>query len=499
MFFDFYSFKNVIPELFFLISIFLLILFLISFSISKIYNFPLIIELALYLSIYILFFLFFLYFNNLNIKSSIFNNSLYISYGISYFKLFIIFCSLLSILVSLDFLKFEKINDFEYIILLLFVIFGILILISSNDFLITYISIELQSLSLYVLVTFKKNTIFSTESGIKYFILGSLASILILFGFSIVYGIFGTINFQELALLNIFLINSFDYYYYLFLFSIILILAGLFFKLTVAPFHFWAPDVYEGSPTSITLFMSIVPKLAFLILLIKFLFFIFNSLFIDIFLILIFLSIFSVFIGSILSFKQKKFKRLFSYASIVHVGFLLLAISTGTLLGLQSFFIYFIIYIITSICIWTIFISLRLKKLNTLCFHIINFNSLFFSNPFLSFILTLILFSMAGIPPLAGFWAKYFIFLSLIDSKFIYVSVILIFLSAFSVFYYLRLIKNIYYNHFKTKIEIISFNQINKINSLIIIWSFIFIFFLFVIYPDFILVLSNYIMYSFFF
>lgn len=498
--YNYLSFKSIIPEFFLLISILLLIIFILVFSTSKVYNYPLIIELTTYLSIFLLFFTFILYFNNINSTNLIFNNSLNITFGITNLKLIIIFFTICSFLISIDFLKKEKINDFEYVILLLFVVFGILLLISANDFLMVYLSIELQSLSLYVLVTFKKNTIFSTESGLKYFILGSLASILLLFGFSILYFIFGSLNFQELILLNLFYEDSFKiFYYYLNIFAIFLILSGLFFKLTVVPFHLWAPDVYEGAPTSITVFMSIVPKISFLFLLIKILFSIFNIVFNIVYIFIIFLSILSILIGSFLSIKQKKFKRLFSYASIVHIGFLILAISTGTLLGIQVFFIYLFLYLIMSLCIWTIFISLRVKQKNILCFYTINFNSLFYINPVISLIFTLSLLSMAGIPPLSGFWTKYLVFLSLIDSEYLFVSIIAIFLSAFSVFYYLNIVKNIYFNKNKTNIPIISFLKINKVNSIIITLSFIFIAFLFVIYPDFIFIFSNYLVYSLFF
>ena len=226
---------TLLPEFYFFFILIFLIFFFLLIAQSRIFMYPLVLNLFIYIVIYFLVFLILLYSNNLNIFISLFMNSFNISLDLSLLKIIILIFSIFSLLISLNFLKHEKINDFEYIILILFSILGILILISANDLLITYISIEIQSLSLYILVSFKKNTIYSTEAGLKYFILGSLASILLLFGFSNIYGIFGTINFNELSMLlsnNNILNSSFLF------FSSIYILVGLFFKLMIAPFHF---------------------------------------------------------------------------------------------------------------------------------------------------------------------------------------------------------------------------------------------------------------------
>lgn len=489
--------KYIIPEIFFVFFVFFLIIFLLYLGVTKLFKFPLISKISVYLAVYSFIFLTLLYVNNFNSCEFIFNDTFAISYGISYLKIIVLFFTIFSILISIEFLRFERINDFEYTILILFVTLGVLMLISSNDFLITYLSIELQSLALYVLVTFKKNTIFSTEAGIKYFIIGSLASIFLLFGFSLSYSIFGSINFNELFLLTLCgNLEVFHFYYYL---SIFFILAGLFIKLSIAPFHMWSPDVYEGSPSSITVFMSLVPKISFLIILFRLLFFTFNFLFNEIFLVIIFSAVFSIFIGSFLSLKQKTFKRLLAYSSITHVGFLLMSLSTGTLQGFQSFFVYLLVYLVMTLNVWTVFLSLRVKKVNLLNAFLVNLNSLFYTNSFLASILVLTLLSMAGIPPLAGFWTKYLVFLSLIDSNYFYIAVITVFLSTVSVFYYLKIVKNIFFNKTKVQVNLIAYNQISKLNSIVILLSFLFIIFFFVIFPDTLLVLSNFIVYSFFF
>ena len=309
---------------------------------------------------------------------------------------------------------------------------------------------------------------------------------------------FGSLNFNELFLLNIYF--NFNTEYSIFLNIVILIIiSGIFIKLSLIPFHFWSPDVYEGAPTSITIYISLIPKISFLILFLRLTFFVFHYYSFIIYFYIIFVSVLSIIGGSFLSLKQKKFKRLFIYSSITHVGFLILSILSGTLLGLQAFIIYLILYLFLSFNIWFIYISLRTKKTNSLIVFLTHFNSLLYTNPALANILIVNLFSIAGIPPLAGFWAKYLIFLSLMDIKFYYFAFIIIILSSISVFYYLKIIKNIYFSKNKTQLNYISFKPISQLNAYIIATFFVITNFFFIIYPDFLLVLSGLIIYSFFF
>jgi NADH-quinone oxidoreductase subunit N len=490
---NFSDFKYIIPEFFFFFSVFFLIFFLLFFSVSKIYKYPLLISLGSWLSVLNFVFLFFLYLNNLNIKKILFSNTFIVCYGISYLKVIVILFTLLVFISTISYLKKEKINDFEYFILLIFVTLGIIILISSNDFILTYLSIELQSLALFVLVTFKKNTIYSTEAGLKYFVLGSLASIFLLFGFSLLYFTFGTSNFQELSMLFIYNI-SFDYYYYLLFFSFLFIFLGFFFKLNVAPLHMWLPDIYEGSPTSVTLFMAVVPKIAFFFIVVRFLFFIFSGFFYEIQNIIIILAVFSMFIGSFMGIRQKKFKRLFAYSTISHVGFLLFAISSGSKEGIQALILYIIVYMFMTLSLWVILISLRLKKKNIIGIFLKDYSSLFYINPIISLIFCLNLLSMAGVPPLIGFWTKFSIFVSTINSNIYIASVIAILISSVSAFYYLRLVKLLYFNN-KYILVLNSYKQIPKENSLILSFTSIFLMVV-MIYPNFILLFVNKIVFS---
>jgi NADH-quinone oxidoreductase subunit N len=483
-----YDFKYVIPEFFFIFSIFFLIFFLLSFSVSKIYKYPLLTSLSIWLSLLNFIFLFFLYVNNLNKKFILFSNLFNVSYSISYFKVIVILFTIFSLVISLSYLKKEQINDFEYVILLMFVTFGVLLLISSNDFILTYLSIELQSLALFVLVTFKKNTVYSTEAGIKYFILGSLASILLLFGFSLLYFTFGTTNFQELSILFIYDVGL-DFYYFLLFFSFLFIFLGIFFKLNVAPLHMWLPDIYEGSPTSVTLYIAVVPKISFFLILIKLLFSTFLGFFYEIQSFIIILSVFSIFIGSFMGLRQKKFKRLFAYSTISHIGFLLLSIVSGSLEGIQSFIIYIIIYMIMNLSIWNILISLRLKKKNQLGIFLTDYSSLFYINPMLSLVFCIVLLSVAGIPPLLGFWAKVSVFISIINSSLYLVSFCIILISSISSFYYLRLVKLIYFNN-KYILPLKSYQLVHKENSIVLCSCFVCIFIL-MVYPNFLLVFAS--------
>lgn len=492
---DFKDLKYIIPEIFFLFSIFILVLFLLIFSFSKIYKYPLITTISNCLTIFNLILILILLLNNITIKSLLFNNVYLTNFGFSSLKCIIIFFTIICLIVGLQYLKDERINDFEYFILLLFVTLGVILLTSVNDFILTYLTIEIQSLSLFVLVSLKKNTLYSTEAGLKYFILGSLSSIFLLFGFSLLYFIFGTTNFQEISLLFFYNL-SFNFYSILSFFSLIFILSGFFFKLSVVPLHMWLPDVYEGAPSIITLYMAVIPKIAFFFVICRLLFLNFSSFFYNVKNIIIIVSIFSIIVGSFMGIQQQKFKRLYSYSTISHIGFILFGFSTGSLESLKTCLIYLFIYMITSICLWGVLISLRIKKKFTLGIFLSDYCSLFYINPVITFIFSLILLSLAGIPPLIGFWVKFLILIATMNSNYFFTSMIIIFISSISTFYYLRIIKILYFND-KFYLNLISFNQIKKENAIILSFFFIFLINL-MVYPNFIIIFVNKVVFSIF-
>jgi NADH-quinone oxidoreductase subunit N len=303
----------------------------------------------------------------------------------------------------------------------------------------------MQSLCLYVIAASKKNSSISTEAGLKYFLLGSFSSALLLFGMSILYGCTGTTNFENFTLLlsgvdldNFSTTSSISN-------ALLFVGAAFFFKIAAAPFHMWSPDVYEGSPTSSTIFFAVIPKIALFAVFIRMFQTVFSS-FEDTLLIMsIFFSICSVIVGSFAALKQRKLKRLLAYSSVSHVGYLLLAFSANSIEGTQALFFYLVIYMITSLSLWSVILSINTSTNTERSKTLIDFASVSTANPLIGLTGMMALFSLAGVPPLAGFYAKMAVFLSAIGSSLIFVSLIAILCSVVSSVYYIRLIKIMYF------------------------------------------------------
>lgn len=331
--------------------------------------------------------------------------------------------------------------NFELLILILLCMFGILIIISSNNLFVLYLGIELQSLSIYILCCLKRYSNKSLECGLKYFIFGSYASLILLWGISFIYLIFGTLNFNELNLL----INTFNYNNNLLLhLGLICIIVGFFFKLAIAPFHWWLPDIFEGSPDIITFFLAIIPKLPLFFILYRLNLLIFSN-FIYYSYFFIICGILSISIGIILALYVVKLKKLLAYSSIVHMGYMLIALSLNLKISAAISFYYFLIYILSTINIFSIYLLIK----NT---HIVvsgNITDLAYlknSNKFLSIITIISLFSLAGIPPFMGFYGKLLIFNFLMFTGNYIICFILLILSIASCIYYIRLIRFIYFD-----------------------------------------------------
>ena len=368
-----------------------------------------------------------------NAASKLFVNS----YFTNLIKLFTVCISVIILYVSNGYIKNNNLNLFEYPILLLFAVLGMLILVSSNDLLMLYISIELQSLSLYVLVALNRDSSKSSEAALKYFILGSIASAIILYGISMTYSVTGSTSYDFIRSFN------FDENNILLLsFGLILIISGLAFKLSAAPFHMWTPDVFEGAPSSVTTILITLPKIVILVALIKLLyvpFLYFQNLWQQIILIII---IMSMAIGSIAALRQENIKRLFAYGTIANIGYLLIGIITLKSEGLASSLLYLVIYSISSLGVFSFIMMLR--KENS---QILNLQGLagFSQNYSIAAIcMAMLLLSMAGIPPFAGFFAKFYIFVSAIETGFYYIAILGVIFSVISAFYYLKIIKIMY-------------------------------------------------------
>ncbi|MDG7055992.1 MAG: NADH-quinone oxidoreductase subunit N [Wolbachia endosymbiont of Meromenopon meropis] len=346
--------------------------------------------------------------------------------------LILIVGALILLLLNLSSYNFK----YEFSILILFAVFGMITLVSANNLISFYLAFELMSLPLSVLANFNKDSVYSCEAGVKYFTFSSLSSCIVLYGISLLYGYTGQVNLHQLSL---FIQNH--HLVYGIIFGLAFIFIGLCFKLAVVPFHMWAPDVYQGSPTIVTAFFSSAPKVAILTFLIRFMNEELTNIKNYIQPIFFYVSVLSVVASTLGALRQKNLKRLFAYSSIGHIGFIFASLSTFTQVGINSSLIYLIIYIITSIGLFSYFIQIDDDDCN-----IINLSGMWKKHPVLAFHLSVLLFSMAGIPPFAGFFAKFLIFKNLINSNFISLSLIFALTSVVSCYYYLNIVKVLYFD-----------------------------------------------------
>jgi len=378
-----------------------------------------------------------IYNNSSNQNISLFNGSFVVDQLSSFMKILTILAGAFILSISTRYLKIFKIFLIEYPVLILSSILGMMAMISSNDLMVFYIGLELQSLALYVLASFNRDQLKSSESGLKYFVLSALSSGLLLYGCSLVYGFSGSTNFDVIG-------ETMNSSHYGLTFGIVFILVGLAFKISAVPFHMWAPDVYEGSPTVVTLFFAIVPKVAALTVFIRFLYIPFVNMIEQWQPILIFLSIASMVFGAIAAIGQNNLKRLIAYSSIGHMGYVLAGLSTGSNEGIQGSIVYITIYLFMNLAF---FCCLLMLKRNDEYFETVDdLSGLSKNHPVLSLSLLVILFSLAGIPPLAGFFAKFYVFKAVIEQSMYFLAIVGLLSTVISAFYYLKIIKVIYFD-----------------------------------------------------
>ena len=424
-----YSIVYILPEIFLSLSI--MFLLMLGVFIKKSFN------LVYLLTILSLIFAIALILNQPDEIIKIFNDS-YIIDRLSIFMkvLTLLFC-LFVLLSSKDYVKSNSIDKIEYPIIILSSTLGMVLMISSYDLMIFYLGLELQSLSLYILASFKRNNERSTEAGLKYFVLSALASGLLLYGCSLIYGFTGSTNFEIIST-NLNEANTGA------VFGIVFIIVGLAFKVSAVPFHMWTPDVYEGSPTSVTSFFALVPKIAAISVFIRFLYVPFINVIDQWLTIIIFLSIASMILGAVAAIGQNNIKRLMAYSTIGHMGYALAGLATGTNQGIQSTIVYLTIYLVMNLgafgCIF------MMKRENIFYENINDLSGLSKNHPMLAFSFLIILFSLAGIPPLAGFFAKFYIFMAVIEVKMYALAIIGLVTTVVSSFYYLRIVKVVYFD-----------------------------------------------------
>jgi NADH-quinone oxidoreductase subunit N len=377
-------------------------------------------------------------------RVTIFKDSVVIDQMSSLMKIITLLGAFLVLTISTNYLKTFKLFKIEYPVLILCSVLGMMVMISSNDLIVFYMGLELQSLALYVLATFNRDQLQSSEAGLKYFVLSALSSGLLLYGCSLIYGFSGSTNFDIIS-------NQLNSNEYVLTFGIVFIIVGLAFKISAVPFHMWAPDVYQGSPTSVTLFFTMVPKIAALTVFIRFLYVPFLNLIDQWQMIIVFLSIASMLFGAIAAIGQTNIKRLIAYSSIGHIGYTLAGLASGTNEGIQSSIVYISIYIIMNLALFSCL--LMLKRNNKYYEDIEDLSGLSKNHPLLSLSLLVILFSLAGIPPLAGFFAKFYIFKAVIEQSMFFLAVVGLLSTVVAAFYYLRIIKIIYFDEEKEKYD----------------------------------------------
>jgi proton-translocating NADH-quinone oxidoreductase chain N len=453
-------------ELFLVSAISLLLIFFVVFD--YIFKYKFIMSLNI-LYVIILVFLLMLFLLNNTSEFFIFDFIL-IEDSFSIFIQNILFVNLiLYVMICIDYVFIEKIVNYEYFLLLALSILGMITMLKTNDLISLYLALELQSLAFYILSSFKIYSNFSTEAGLKYFILGSFSSGLLLLGCSLIYGFSGTTNFLDLQLLfsqteipnNVFVGL---------LLGLVFITIGILFKLGVAPFHMWLPDVYDGVPTIVTALFAIIPKMVLFGLLYRLgnvfsshEFFLWNQMY-------VYLSLLSIIIGTLGALYQVKVKKFLAYSAISHTGFLLIGYSSFNNFSLFATYVYILAYIVISLNIFTLVLSLR-KYDNFLKFKKLNeFIVLFKSNPIIAINFCIILFSIAGIPPLLGFYSKFYVFLSAIKYNLYFVVFIAAFFSVIASMYYIRFIKLMFFKKIESWVFLF---EINKFNSLLLSSTFL--------------------------
>ncbi|WP_039758616.1 NADH-quinone oxidoreductase subunit NuoN [Bartonella queenslandensis] len=365
-----------------------------------------------------------------------------------YMKILMLIGALFSLIISVGFANAQKFNIFEFPVLVLLATLGMMLMISAGNMLSLYMGLELQSLALYVLAAINRNNVKSSEAGIKYFVLGALSSGLLLYGISLLYGFTGQIGFHEIALalkgenLQLGVI-----------FAIVFILAGLAFKISAVPFHMWTPDVYEGAPTPITAFFAGAPKVAAMALIIRIIVMTFIPLGrVDSVMpawqqIVVFMALASMILGAFAAIGQNNIKRLMAYSSISHMGYALVGLSAGDMLGIKSVILYMTIYLGATLGAFAFILGMRTRSGNVE--NIYDLSGLAKTNPFMAIVMTIQLFSLASIPPMAGFFGKWYTFSAAVHAGLTPLAVLGMIASVVGAFYYLRVIKIMWFDDAK--------------------------------------------------
>ena len=355
-------------------------------------------------------------------------------------KLLILAGSALALISALDYNRENRIARFEFPVLMLLDAVGMMVMVSASNMMTLYLGLELHSLSTYVLAAFARDELRSSEAGLKYFVLGALASGLLLYGISLTYGFSGTMDFSALTQL---LANPSQASAGLVV-GVVFVIAGLAFKMSAAPFHMWTPDVYEGAPTPVTAFMATAPKIAAVGLLLRVMVVPYVHLAPEWYLIIQIVSIVSMILGSFAAIAQRSIKRLMAYSSIAHMGYALIGLAVGTEDGIRGVLIYIVTYIFMSAGTWACIIAM--KRRGHALEKIADLAGLASNDGMLAFMFAIFMFSMAGIPPLSGFFGKFYVFLAAVKAGFWALAIIGVLTSVVGAYYYLAVVKVMYFD-----------------------------------------------------
>jgi NADH-quinone oxidoreductase subunit N len=377
-------------------------------------------------------------------KLTTFGGSFIVDDFARFLKILALIGSVATLVLSREFLSEPSSRIFEYSILVLLSTLGMMVLISAGDLIMLYLGLELMSLALYVVAASNRDNAKSTEAGLKYFVLGALSSGMLLYGASLIYGFTGTVSFAGIAAAakvgNIGLV-----------FGLVFLLAGLCFKVSAVPFHMWTPDVYEGSPTPVTAFFASAPKVAAMAVFVRAAITAFPGIVTEWQQIIVFVSIASMALGAFAAIGQKNIKRLMAYSSIGHMGYALVGLAAGTPEGAQGVLVYLAIYIAMTLGSFAIILSM--KRNGKAVEQISDFAGLSRTNPLLAFFFAMFLFSLAGVPPLAGFFGKFYVFVAAIKAGLFTLAVIGVLTSVVGAFYYLTIVKVMYFDEPLTKLD----------------------------------------------
>ena len=377
-----------------------------------------------------------------------------------FFKVMLLLSAAIILAMSKEYLDRNNLLNYEYSALISLALVGMLMMVSATNLMSLYLGLELQSLSLYVIAAFRRDNLKSTEAGLKYFVLGALSSGLLLYGASLVYGFTGTTDFAGIS--NVVETESMSVGLLL---GLVFMIVGMGFKVSAVPFHMWTPDVYEGSPTPVTAFFATVPKVAAIGMLVRFLFYAFDHAIDDWQQILMFLAVVSMVVGSIAAIGQNNIKRLMAYSSISHVGFILIGLAIGNIEGLNAVLIYLLVYVIANFGVFSFILSMQ--KDSVAITEISSLSLYSKINPLGAFLLSITILSLAGLPPLVGFFAKLYIFLAAVNSGFTWLAIVGGISSVIGAYYYLRIVFLIYFGDVSGQLD----NSIPLVNWLILLFS----------------------------